>query len=566
LPGWAGALLRGLMRSLPRAVLYGGLAATTLAYAGSALVYLDYREAHVGAAAHPPTPASTGQTATARTAPVQPSVQSSQAAVPGPASPAPSAPPQIIRLAGLRVDPIVWTLNHLGITAAILLKWAAILLAAALAGWLAQSRYLHTVRLRRDFDPQPGDPLANDARKFLESLRFQQSYTAGWSGSLKLPVGLESGVNSAHTLARLQRSLPELVGDFRDFLGRVAAKYGRVCLCIDELDKMESDDKAHLFLNEIKAIFGVKDVFYLVSVSENAISAFERRGLPFRDVFDSSFDAIVHVDYMKLSEAKDLLKRRTTRVPEPFLCLCQCLAGGLPRDLIRACRQMLNLAAEARQDGRQLELIPLARRAVGAEVKGKARGMSIAASKLTADADQTNFLSALTELLTHRMDETELLERAEALVASADEKRVRMGKFSMTDDAPIREQVLQLSALANLETEFGLYLAYVATVLEVMIDLRPLWPQADAEAGTVEDAIHPWKAIPKIELYCDRLAATRQALAVSVQVGREHLVKFRLELALPVGAIKAGAVQNAPPDPGAANPQLSTAETTPQPA
>jgi len=104
---------------------------------------------------------------------------------------------------------------------------------------------------------------------------------------------------------------------------------------------MESDEKAHLFLNEIKAIFGVPGVFFLVSVSENAISSFERRGLPFRDVFDSSFDTIVYVGHLNLDGSKRILKRRTTGLPEPFIAFCHCLSGGLPRDLIRACRDMV---------------------------------------------------------------------------------------------------------------------------------------------------------------------------------------------------------------------------------
>lgn len=374
------------------------------------------------------------------------------------------------------------------------------------------------------------DALMERAKALRESLRFQQSYTSGWSGSLKVPLGLEGGVNDARSYSRNQRSLPELVGEFRDFLRDVATEYGRVTICIDELDKMESDDKAHLFLNEIKAVFGVPKAFFLISVSENAISAFERRGLPFRDVFDSSFDAIIHVDYLNLDESKDLLKRRTTRLAEPFLCLCHCMSGGLPRDLIRACREMLDLATEEQE----FDLLPLARRVITREARGKARGMSIAISKLTSDADQTAFLWGLTELLTTNLDETSLLTRAAATLVSADALRDRAAKLPPVSDAAVREQVLQLSALAELEMEFGLYLGYAATVLEVMIELQPRWPQAEVELSM---NVPQRKATATIELYCNRLAATRQALAVSAPVGRERLVKLRSELGMNVEGI-----------------------------
>lgn len=374
------------------------------------------------------------------------------------------------------------------------------------------------------------DALALRAKALRESLRFQQSYTSGWSGSLKVPLGLEGGVNDARSYSRNQRSLPELVGEFRDFLRDVAIEYGRVTICIDELDKMESDDKAHLFLNEIKAVFGVPKAFFLISVSENAISAFERRGLPFRDVFDSSFDAIIHVDYLNLDESKDLLKRRTTRLAEPFLCLCHCMSGGLPRDLIRACREMLDMATEEQE----FDLLPLARRVITREARGKARGMSIAISKLTADADQTAFLWGLTELLTTNLDETSLYKRAAATLISADALRERAAKLPQTSDPSVREQVLQLSALAELEMEFGLYLGYAATVLEVMIELQPRWPQAEVELAMNAPQ---QKATATIEFYCSELARTRQALAVSAPVGRERLVTLRSQVGMKVEGI-----------------------------
>jgi len=403
---------------------------------------------------------------------------------------------------------------------------------------LSRPRRLQIGEITLDLDQAPPDwgtkdALAVKARRLQESLRFQQSYTSGWSGSLKLPVGLEGGMNDARSFSRNQRSLPELVGEFRDFAREVGVEYGRVTIGIDELDKLESDDKAHLFLNEVKAVFGVPNVYYLVSVSENAISAFERRGLPFRDVFDSSFDAIVHVNYLTLDESKDLLKRRTTRLPEPFLCLCHCMSGGLPRDLIRACREALDVA---REEG-EFELMPLARKVMMRETRGKARGMSIAVSKLTADADQTMFLGALTELLSRSLDETELLARAIQLLGSADKLRDRAAKLPAVSDTVVREQVLQLSALAELQTEFGLYLAYAATVLETMLQLAQKWPLAakEVESGL---AVSLQEATSTIELYCDKLATVRQALAISVPVGRGRLTKLRSELGMRVGKIQ----------------------------
>ena len=350
------------------------------------------------------------------------------------------------------------------------------------------------------------------ARRHLESLRFQQSYTSGWSGSLKLPFGVEGGINDAQTLARNQRSLPELVQDFREFLQLLAAKYGRVIIGIDELDKLESDAKAHLFLNEIKAIFGISKVFYLVSVSENAVSAFERRGLPFRDVFDSSFDTIVHVDYLKLNESKQLLKRRTTRIPEPFLCLSHCLSGGLPRDLIRTCRDMLEIAVQENLR----DLVPLAAKVVTQEVHAKARAMTIAAAKLSAGPPQARFLSDLTELLAGEANAPALLLRAGQLLSAADATRAQTAAMPLSPKGALSDDAKNLKALAELQTEFGLYLAYVATVLEVVGSAQPGQNWQALENDT-----------PVAVNIFDGLASNRQVLAISATVGRDRLVQLR---------------------------------------
>lgn len=391
----------------------------------------------------------------------------------------------------------------------------------------------------KEYEEEERDSLRERASAQLDALRFQQSYTSGWSGALKLPFGIEGGVNNAQTLSSNQRSFPELVSDLRDFLQFLVVEYGRVTICIDELDKLESDDKAHLFLNEIKAIFGVSGVFYLVSVSENAISAFERRGLPFRDVFDSSFDTIVHVDYLTKNESKNLLKRRTTRIPEPFLCLCHCMSGGLPRDLIRTCRDLLNTADEEKV----FDLMPLARRVITRESYSKARAMSIAVSKLPADLNQTQFLATLTNLLTVNLDEKSLLNQAAAILESADNLRSKIS--DITTDAGTREQLLQLSALAELETEFGLYLGYVATVLEVLcLVLSPqLWPAAETD-NYVPPGITA-SVPPKANIF-DRLSSTRQALAVSAAVGRQRLIEFRSELGLNISPIEITPPSQAP--------------------
>jgi hypothetical protein len=191
--------------------------------------------------------------------------------------------------------------------------------------------------------------IATAARRQLSQVRYLQTYTSGWSGTLQLPWSNASGQYSRSVAqAEQPRSYPEIVDEFRDFARRVAmvtnSHGNRVFIGIDELDKIGSADQVEQFLNQIKGVFGIPHVYFMVSVSDDALAAFERRGLPLRNAFDSSFDEIMYVGPLSYDESRRLLYRRVIGLSEPFVALCHCLAGGLARDLIRAARQVLRVA------------------------------------------------------------------------------------------------------------------------------------------------------------------------------------------------------------------------------
>lgn len=224
-------------------------------------------------------------------------------------------------------------------------------------------------------------PLVLSAYYQLSNIRFQQSYTSGWSGSLKLPLALEGSIKSDRSWSERQRTLPDIVDEYRRFLDQVVGSkenpYERVLICIDELDKLESDEAAQRFLNGIKSVFGQAKCYYMVSVSENAMSSFERRGLPIRDAFDSSFDEVIHVEFQSLSSSKRLLSRRVLNLPDPFLCFCHVLAGGLPRDLIRTCRALF----DARALGAPNTISGICGRVLSTDLQMKLRAIAVAAEQ-----------------------------------------------------------------------------------------------------------------------------------------------------------------------------------------
>jgi hypothetical protein len=189
------------------------------------------------------------------------------------------------------------------------------------------------------------------ASQQLFDVRFQQRFTTGWSGKLSLPFGSESSAMHSREVSRAARSYPEVVHDFRGLLSATLAVLDtvpdmpsiRVVVIIDELDKIDSSESARNFVNELKAVFSVdrSGYLFLVSVSEEALASFDR-GLPVRDAFDSAFDEISRVEYLRLSDTYSLLRSRVIGLGEPFLCLGHCLAGGLPREIIRVTRDIVD--------------------------------------------------------------------------------------------------------------------------------------------------------------------------------------------------------------------------------
>ena len=209
-------------------------------------------------------------------------------------------------------------------------------------------------------EAQPKGGLIVEAREYLRQIRAQQSNTKTVGATLSTP-GNTAGASGqyATTSTELARTYPELVRTFVSFLGKVASELhgpekpedadgmdslgseqprGCMVIGIDELDKISGAEQAQRFVNELKAILGVPHCYYLISVSDDALAAYEMRGLPVRDAFDSAFDEVIHVRYLDLEGSLRLLKKRVL-MPDPFVC--HCLSGGLPRDLIRAARHVV---------------------------------------------------------------------------------------------------------------------------------------------------------------------------------------------------------------------------------
>ncbi|HEV7770598.1 MAG TPA: hypothetical protein VGO66_08070 [Solirubrobacterales bacterium] len=73
--------------------------------------------------------------------------------------------------------------------------------------------------------PLAGAGEAADVETAMTRLReiwFQQSFSSGWSGAFKSPVGIEGGVTSTAEIAERQMSFPDVVDLFKEFLEQIS--------------------------------------------------------------------------------------------------------------------------------------------------------------------------------------------------------------------------------------------------------------------------------------------------------------------------------------------------------
>jgi predicted nuclease with RNAse H fold len=217
------------------------------------------------------------------------------------------------------------------------------------------SMLLHQARSSRTGSKLLGIPrsarLAVDA---LDDLAWSREEGKKESSSIKLLTGLLTlGGEDNVTRKRRERSLPELVADFREMLtqfsrDRKDPAEERFVVFIDELDKLARVDDLTEAVNGIKDLMHIPGVHFVVSVSVDALVQFEQRGMAARDAFDSTFDTVFRMRGLTLNESKDILEGRVANFPTVLTHGCHVWSGGLARDLLRTARRCVEIH---RRDG-----------------------------------------------------------------------------------------------------------------------------------------------------------------------------------------------------------------------
>ncbi|WP_125526230.1 hypothetical protein [Streptomyces sp. WAC 05379] len=180
---------------------------------------------------------------------------------------------------------------------------------------------------------------------YEQTLSSEHSMTLRLGGARQIPVGVDVGSKQGSALAERPMTYPEIVSALRAFLETVTQQH-QLVIAVDELDKLRSAQDVENFLNDIKGVFGASRCFFLVSISEEAAASFERRGMPFRDVFDSCFDNVLTLQRLEIDTARKILYGLLLGWTEPFVALCYVLSGGLPRELHRSARELVGQHGE----------------------------------------------------------------------------------------------------------------------------------------------------------------------------------------------------------------------------
>ena len=401
-----------------------------------------------------------------------------------------------------------WTLPLLAGVALILAGGGALCLRLTLPGKGPEDPVQPPAADRGPTDGTGQERLADFAVANLLAIRFQRTFSSDWSGTAgigggSLPINIDSQWSRGASWARQPQTYPELVGRLREFIASLTRHYS-VVIGIDELDKLESSAKAEQFLNDIKGIFGIRECYFLVSVSEEAAANFKGRGVPFRDVFDSCFDNVIIVSYLDHASAKQLLYGRVIGWPAPFIALCYVLSGGLARDLIRAARVVMYVP------GDQIGLAEAARRLCREEANARAQGLQHQLVRSVGDGPSDELLGLLAD-----MPNDSSLTAAAATYSARSERLGRWAAAAARTGADRGGGRADEPGACRWARDLSAWYLFLATILEFFTD--------DLQRDRMETAEDPAAGARSL----DHLAAARQAMSVNTRVAVRHIEEFR---------------------------------------
>jgi len=388
-------------------------------------------------------------------------------------------------------------------------------LAIALAAWAVWAPIsLWRTYLRRTREPE----IIKRAREYLLRLQVDKTVTSGTGVNSPSIRGLGLTMNRASSVKYTPWSLPELVSYTRRFMQDVSLQMKNsnrpVVVAIDEIDRIGSLEDAEGFIGEIKAVFGVEGCYFLVAVAEDVGSLFAQRATAGRSILENAFDEIVAVGPLTLQEARSLLLKRVPGFTDAFVYLVYAMSGGLPRELIRITRRLVELNLEQLGQGDYPRLEDLARALVTESAIDALDASRNQMSRLILRPDWAplfdSMRSASVRLQRHRSSAKldEVIKEVDGMILPQTTKR-DVSDVKILADEDVAERILSsLSAFAY----FGI------TVGDAFSDRYFNLREAQRRTDSGTDNAY------------EELAAARIELSVSYASARMILDRFRASL------------------------------------
>lgn len=348
--------------------------------------------------------------------------------------------------------------------------------------------------------------LVSEARRRHQQLRAEQTATTQAGGGLGL---FQSAFQRAVSWKTLPWTMPELVRHLSRFLDEITtaerARGRIVVIGIDEIDRMGSEEEAGAFLSEVKAVFGSTNCYFVVSIAAELGAAYHRRAIAGRTMVENAFDEIISLEPMSFELSRRLLQRRVPGFTDAFVWLGLALSGGLPRELIRVTRRLVEINMEHEYE---LKLSELADRMVREEIYEMLNGTRRMLSGLSLPPDRAEVMGRLREAARPFEPGAKLAELGLGLRALIDLRPTARDGTGMTDDR-LGIAVAELSALALLD------LTISDAFKDSCFDLY----------GTAlgERPAGPYENLP----------AARRELSLSLESGWTAIGAVRAELSLP---------------------------------
>jgi hypothetical protein len=213
-------------------------------------------------------------------------------------------------------------------------------------------RRLKSARVSKRFRATPLDrKLMEDARRNLARIRYLR--TEGFSsGGQATFLGLQlTGTRSGQRVEQTA-TLPEVTASYHAFMADVldwshSHDRNAPLVCIDEADRIGKPAELAEFLSDVKSVISVPGVVYAVSIAEDAMGSTGMDGtLP--ALTNATFDDVIKMTPMRLYESMSMLTSQVVGMSDRTVALCHLLGNGLPRDVVRQVRILLN---ESRSTG-----------------------------------------------------------------------------------------------------------------------------------------------------------------------------------------------------------------------